>query len=100
MDNVGYLLGGLVVLGFTVDGILRKVNRSFRKFPVCRTCGMNMVRASLPKVLPDEVLKYLDKYKLPAVVASRFVCPKGDYQLWYIPKFGNTEKAFFLKEEL
>lgn len=100
MDYVGYLLGGLTVLGITVDGLLKKVERSARKFPWCKTCGKNMVAVPLPKVLPDEVLKYLDKYRLPAAVTSRFICPKGDYQLWFIPRFGNTEQAFFLKEQL
>ena len=100
MDYVGYLLGGLVVLGITVDGLFRKVERSARKFPWCRTCGKNMVSKQLPKVLPAEVLWYLDKYNLPAVTVSRFICPRGDYQLWFIPRFGNTEKAFFLREEL
>ena len=100
MDYVGAFLGGLALLGITVDGLLRKVERSARKFPWCRTCGKNMVNVTLPKVLPIEVVKYLDKYELPAVVTSRFICPKGDYQLWFIPRFGNTEKAFFLREEL
>ena|SRR5687768_6690880 len=100
MDDVGYLLGGLLVFGFTVQGLLSRIERSARKFPWCRTCGKNMDSAPLPKVLPDEVLRYLDKHNLPAAVVSRFKCPRRDYQLWFIPKLGNTERSFFLKEEL
>ena len=100
MDYMGYFVGGLVVLGMISDKLLRKVENSARKFPWCKTCGKNMVSVSLSKTMPEEVRKYLDKYELPAVAASRFICPKGDYQLWFIPKFGNTEKAFFLREEL
>ena len=100
MDHVGVLLGGLALLGITVDGLLRKVEKKARKFPYCRTCGMNMIAAGPSKFMPGEVSRYLDQYNLPAVAASRFMCPKGHYQLWFIPKFGNTERAFFLKEEL
>ena|SRR5687767_4590862 len=99
MDNVGALLGGFALLGIVVDGLLRKVEKAARKFPWCRTCDRNMINSALPKVLPTEIIQYLDKYQLPAVVASRFVCPKGHYHLWFIPRLGNTERAFFLKEE-
>ena len=100
MDNVGALLGGFALLGIVVDGLLRKVEKSARTFPWCRDCGKNMVKSALPQDLPTEVLRYLDQYQLPAVVTSRFVCPKRHYQLWFIPRMGNTEKAFFLKGEL
>lgn len=100
MDHVGVLLGSLALFGITVDGLLRKVEKKARKFPYCRTCGLNMNTAGPSKFMPGEVRRYLDQYNLPAVAASRFTCPKGHYQLWFIPKFGNTEKAFFLKEEL
>jgi hypothetical protein len=100
MDDVGLFLGGLIVLGIVFDSLLRKVNKSTQKFPWCRTCGKNMVSVALPKVLPKEVIKYLDQYELTPIVVSRFICPRGDYQLWFIPRFGNTERAFFLKEEL
>ncbi len=100
MDYVGVLLGGCALLGITVDGLLRKFEKPVRKFPWCRTCGMNMTIAEPSKVMPGEVSRHLDKYNLPTLAASRFKCPKGHYQLWFIPKFGNTEKAFFLREEL
>jgi hypothetical protein len=100
MDSVGFFLGGLIVLGITVNELLKKVEKSYRKFPCCKTCGKNMIHVTLPKVLPKDVLWYLGKHELPAAVASRYICPKGDYQLWFIPKFGNTEKAFFFREEL
>ena|SRR5688500_3457434 len=100
MDDVGYLLGGLAVLGFTVQGLLSRVDRSTRKFPWCKTCGSVMKSFPLLRVFPDEVQWYLDKHKLPPVVVSRFKCPKSHYQLWYIPRLGNTEKPFFLREEL
>ena len=100
MDYVGSLLGGFVFLGFLVQGLLRKVEKPVRKFPSCRTCDKHMESTELPQVLPSEVYRYLDKYQLPAAVASRFRCPNRHYQLWFIPKLGNTEKAFFLKEEL
>ena len=100
MDYVGSFLGGLAILGIISDRLLRKFEKSARKFPWCRTCGKNMITVGLPKFMPGEVLNHLDKYDLPAVTASRFICPKGHYQLWFVPRFGNTEKAFFLKEEL
>jgi hypothetical protein len=98
MDYAGAFLGGLIVLGVTTNELLKKTQKSSQKFPSCRTCGRHMVHVGLPNVLPLEVLRYLDAYRLPVAVVSRYFCPKGDYQLWYIPKFGNTEKAFFLRE--
>jgi hypothetical protein len=100
MDHVGALLGGLALLGIVTDGLLRQVDKRARKFPWCKTCGTNMTAAGLPKFMPGELVNHLDKHGLPTVVASRFICPKGHYQLWFVPKFGNTEKAFFLREEL
>ena len=100
MVDLGYLLGGLLVLGLTVQGLLRKVENQSRWPPRCRTGGERMVSAPLPKVLPDEVRWHLDKHKLPHDIVMRFKCPRGHYQLWYIPKLGNTERTFFLKEEL
>ena len=100
MDSVGFFLGGLIVLGITVNELLKKVEKSYRKFPWCKTCDKNLVKVSLPNALPLDVLRYLDAYRLPAAVVSRFICPKGCYQLWFIPKFGNTEKAFFLREDM
>jgi hypothetical protein len=100
MDYVGALLGSFVVFGFVVDVFLRKGHKKSQKFPCCRTCDKPMFTAGIPKVVPSEVSNYLDKYGLPTLAASRFICPEGHYQLWFVPKFGNTEKAFFLKEEL
>jgi len=100
MDHVGALLGGFALLGIVTDGLLRTVEKKARKFPWCKTCGKNMIAAGLPKFMPGEVVNHLDKYGLPTIVASRFICPKGHYQLWFVPRFGNTEKAFFLREEL
>jgi hypothetical protein len=100
MEYAGASLGALVLFGMTVNGLLKKVEKSFRKFPWCHTCGKNMVNLALPKALPEEVIRHLDEYRLPTGVVSRYFCPKGDYQLWYIPRFGNTEKAFFLKEDM
>ena len=100
MDFAGAFLGGLIVLGVTANELLKKAQKPSQKFPSCRTCDRPMVHVGLPNVLPLEVLRYLDAYRLPAAVVSRFICPKGDYQLWFIPKFGNTEKAFFLREAM
>jgi hypothetical protein len=100
MDQVGVLLGSFAFLGLVVEGLVRKVAKSARRFPTCKTCGFNMTSEPLPNVLPDEIQRYLDKYQLPAAVASRFLCPKRHYQLWFIPKLGNTERAFFLREDL
>ncbi len=100
MDHVGVLLGGFALLGITMEGLLRKIEKPARKFPYCRTCGMNMITAGPSKFMPGEVSRHLDQHNLPTDAACRYMCPKGHYQLWFIPKFGNTEKAFFLREEL
>lgn len=100
MDQLGYLLGGLAVLGISVNELLRKVERSSRKFPSCITCGKNMEHTPVPNVLPDAVIRYLDEHQLTTPVVSRYVCPKGHYRLWYVPRFGRIEKAFFLKEDM
>ena len=100
MDYVGSLLGGFALLGIIVEGLLRKVEKPPRKFPWCKTCGMNMTTAGPSKFMPGEVSRHLDQHNLPTEAASRFMCPNGHYQLWFIPKFGNTGKAFFLREEL
>ena len=98
MDYAGAFLGGLIVLGVTTNELLKKTQKSSQKFPSCWKCGKHMEHVDLPNVMPLDVLRYLDAYRLPVAVVSRYFCPKGDYQLWYIPKFGNTEKAFFLRE--
>jgi hypothetical protein len=100
IDQVGVMLGSFAVLGIVVDGLLRKVPQKAQKFPYCRTCGKSMVATGISKFVPGEVSNFLDKYGLPTIAASRFICPNGHYQLWFVPKFGNTEKAFFMKEEL
>ena len=100
MDHVGALLGGFALLGLTVDGILRKFAKPPKKFPSCWTCGSHMTAVGLPKFMPGEVVNHLDKHGLPTVTASRFICPKGHYQLWFVPRFGNTETPFFFREEL
>lgn len=100
MAEVGYLLGGLMVLGFTVNGLLWKVGRSSRKFPACWKCGRKLEQTPVPNVLPDAVIRYLDQHQLTTVVVSRYECPRRCYRLWYIPRFGQIEKAFFLREEM
>ena len=100
MDYAAIFLGGLALLGVVSDKLLRQVQQSARKFPWCRTCGKNMVNIAPSKALPGEVTKYLEKHELPATVVSRFLCPKGDYQLWFIPKFGDIERPFFLREDV
>ena len=100
MDQVGVLLGSMALFGITVHELLRNFEKKARKGLHCRTCGLSMNTAGPSKFMPGEVSRFLDQYNLPAIAASRFTCPKGHYQLWFIPKFGNTERAFFLKEEL
>lgn len=100
MEYVGSMLGGVAIAGIISDKLLSKFKKPARKFPCCKTCGNNMITVGLPKFMPGVVLSYLDKYGMPACAASRFICPKGHYQLWFVPKFGNTEKAFFLREEM
>ena len=100
MDQMGYLLGGLAVLGITVNEVLRKVEKTSRKFPSCWKCGKHMVQTPVPNVLPDAVIRYLEEYQLTTTVVSRYVCLRGCYRLWYVPPFGQIEKAFFLKEEM
>ena len=100
MDSVGALLGGFALLGITVDGILRKFAKPLKKFPSCWTCGNHMTSVGIPKFMPGEIVNHLDKYGLSTAAASRYICPKGHYQLWFVPRFGNTEKPFFFKEEL
>ena len=100
MDQIGAMLGSFALLGITVDGLLRKVAKPARKFPWCRTCGKNMIAVGLTKFMPGEVVNHLEQHGLPTGVASRFLCPNGHYQLWFVPKLGNTEQPFFLREEL
>ena len=100
MADVGYLLGGLMVLGFTVNGLLWKVSKPSQKFLSCWKCRRKLEQKPVPNVLPDAVITYLDKHQLTTSVVSRYECPKGCYRLWYIPRFGQIEKAFFLKEEM
>ena len=100
MDQIGALLGGFALLGLTVDGILRKVARPRKKFPWCWTCGNQMTAVSLPKFMPGEVASHLGKYGVPTGIASRYICPKGHYQLWFVPKLGNTDEPFVMREQL
>jgi hypothetical protein len=100
MDQVGALLGGFALLGLTVEGIIRKIEKSSRKFPWCWTCGRHMQASERPMLMPGEVSNHLGKHGLPTGAASLFICPKGHYRLWYVPGFGETEKPFFLREGL
>src|SRR5688500_4345322 len=100
MSDVGYLLGGLMILGLTVQGLLRKVEKPYRKLWTCRRCDFALVQKPVPNVMPDEVIRYLDKHELTTPVVSMYECPRRCYRLWYIPRFGQIEKAFFLREEM
>ena len=100
MTEVGILLGSFAFLGLIVERLVEKAGKPARPFPSCRTCGRRMTSVSLPKFMPGEVANHLDKHGLPTAVAFRYICPKGCYQLWYVPRFGNTESPFFLKEQL
>jgi hypothetical protein len=62
MDYAGAFLGALVLFGMAVNGLLKKVEKSFRKFPWCHRCGKNMVSLALPKALPEDVIKHLDLF--------------------------------------
>jgi hypothetical protein len=101
MADVGYFLGVLMILGFAVLGLLPKVEKSSRWVPQCRGCKKSMKQTPVPNVLPDALIRYLDQHQLTTSVVSRFECPKGiHYKLWYVPRFGFIEKAFFLREEM
>jgi hypothetical protein len=100
MDYVGAFLGGTALLGITIDGLLRKFEKKTQKFPTCRICGSQMIATGISRFVPGEVSNHLEQHGLPTAAACRFVCPKGHYHLWYIPRFGNTEKPFFFKEEM
>jgi hypothetical protein len=100
MDYVGVLLGSFVVLGLIVQKLVSTEHKSARRFPSCRTCGKGMNLVGLPRFMPGEVVNHLDRHGLPTHAASRFICPEGHYQLWYVPRFGNTESPFFMKEAL
>ena len=100
MAEVGLFLGTFAFLGLIMERLVGKSGKAARRFPSCLTCGSHMTTVSLPKFMPGEVVNHLDKHGLPTAAASRFICPKGHYQLWYVPRFGNTESPFFLKEQL
>ena len=100
MDQVGALLGGFALLGLTVEGILRKVEKPIRRFPWCTTCGKNLETAALPRLMPGELSSHLGRHSLPTEAATLYVCPNRHYRLWFVPKLGNTEKAFFQREAL
>jgi len=100
MDQVGALLGGCALLGLTVEGIIRKVEKPPRTFPWCLTCGRNMKTVALPRLMPGELSSHLGRHSLPTEAAMLYVCPKEHYRLWFVPKLGNTEKAFLLREAL
>jgi hypothetical protein len=100
MDYVGAFLGGTALLGITIGELLRLFEKSIQRFPSCKTCRSHMLETGPTKFVPGEVSNHLDKYGLPTVAACRFVCPKRHYLLWYVPRFGNTEKPFFFREEM
>jgi hypothetical protein len=102
MADVGYLLSGLLVLGFAVQRLLGKVERPYRKLWIwkCRRCDLPLTQKPVPNVMPDAVIRYLDKHELTTPVVSVYDCPRRCYRLWYIPRFGQIEKAFFLREEM
>jgi hypothetical protein len=101
MTDAGVLLlFVLAILAAMSDRLLRKFETPSGKFPWCRTCGKNMVRDEQTRPVPDEVRKYMVKNELPLIVLSKFICPKGHYRLWYVPKVSSTENPFFYKEEL
>ena len=100
MDQVGALLGAMTLTGFSIYGLLWKAGKPSRKFPLCWSYKVPMIQTGLPMFIPGSVMKYLQIHDLPTKAVSRYICPKGHCQLWYVPRFGNTEKAFFLREEL
>jgi hypothetical protein len=67
----------------------------------CRKCKGAMDRGShVGRALPQEVYAFLHRHNLPTYVVTRYVCPKGHTQLWFVPKLGNTDKSMFVVRDL
>ena len=98
MDVATLFPSGLIVFGFAVHLLMKRFEKSARRFPWCKNCGKNMVKMQLADNLPAEIQTFLDKHKLPSIVVSKYVCPGCYRRLWFIPRFGEAEKGLFVTE--
>ncbi len=96
MEYASLFVAGLAVFTVAFNSFLKWAEQPKKRFPWCRNCKSNMYRVSiLDAHLPYEVQRYLSDYQLPSSVLSKFNCPKGDTELWFIPRLGNATKGLF-----
>ena len=96
--------GFLVLFAFGIALLaLMKWAQPQRGFPYCRRprCGKTCIRKSAEgRTLPFEIQMYLACYKLPEHVVSRYVCPKGHTEVWYVSRLGDVERGILISRDL
>ena len=98
MAEVAMLL--LLIVAFYACGLYALMNWASPKGKrpyKCYECGRPMDRLQHPgRDLPEEIRRYLNKYRLPKHVVRIFGCPKGHRQLFIAPPVGDETKSLYV----
>ena len=94
-DLTAYAVAGIILFGYGVILILKRLTPKKKGFPTCFECGKVGVRVPLGKdKLPDEIEYQLQKIGLSAEkVVTKFMCPKGCTFMWYMPRLGTMDRG-------
>lgn len=101
MEPAGFGLATLILLTYSVNAVLKRAAPARKGFPTCQQCGRIGTRVTnLGPDLPFEIGVYLSKYGLPEKVVSRYLCPRGCSEMWYVPRLGDAERGVFVSNRL
>lgn len=98
MDYVNAFLLFLILFTVAVDRLLKRLSQPSKKdkraWPVCLNCKKGCYRMpTLGFDIPEEITYTLQKYDLPEVVVTRYMCESGCSYIWHIPRLGNMERG-------
>ena len=104
MDYTTILLF-LILVTVAVDRILERLSlgdkKKARAFPRCLHCGKGGIKLPSNGIArPDEVEFTLQKYRLPDVVVTKFICETGCSYIWFIPQIADMPKHVIRTERI
>ena len=101
MDYATVTLLALIFLTVATDAILKRLSNPAksrkRRFPICPYCSGHCIKMpTIGNDLPDRITFTLQKYRLPELVVTCFMCAKkGCCYIWWIPQIGDMPKGVF-----
>lgn len=96
---------GLIAIGVSLNSLMKWAQPKQPKgdFPRCMTpgCVRTCIRQSAEgRIMPSQVIGYLIDHDLRPNVVTRYVCPKGHTEVWYVPRLGDAERCCLVSRNL